>query len=180
MSPVSLVFSYYRNVRLISKIELEQNFHSIILDIHASANKHPPHLFSFQVTQYKQIFWFYGVLIIFGLTVFYVFSLMVNFSALHFFIHLAFGIRPNVPAHLNCFSTHRHWPATKVCWLWPTTRTPSVTRQVVGGWTWWQWPRCPILIGKETWRGSTGWGSHKNIWWLFIHLFIARLYGGWV
>ena len=41
MSPVSLVF---HNLRLISKIELEQNFQSITLDVHASANKHPPHL----------------------------------------------------------------------------------------------------------------------------------------
>ena len=37
--------SYYSNVRLISKIELEQNFQSIILDIHASANEHPLILF---------------------------------------------------------------------------------------------------------------------------------------
>ena len=41
--------SYYSNVRLISKIELEQNFHSIILDIHASANERPPHLFHFKL-----------------------------------------------------------------------------------------------------------------------------------
>ena len=39
--------SYYSNVRLISKIELEQNFQSIILDVHASANERPPQLFSF-------------------------------------------------------------------------------------------------------------------------------------
>ena len=37
--------SYYSNVRLISKIELEQNFQSIILDVHASANKRSSHLF---------------------------------------------------------------------------------------------------------------------------------------
>ena len=41
--------SYYSNVRLISKIELEQNFHSIILDIHASANERPSHLFCFKL-----------------------------------------------------------------------------------------------------------------------------------
>ena len=41
--------SYYSNVRLISKIELEQNVHSIIIDIHASANKRPPHLFHFKL-----------------------------------------------------------------------------------------------------------------------------------
>ena len=44
--------SYYSNARF-SKIELEQNFHSIILNIHASANERPPH--PFQATQYKQI-----------------------------------------------------------------------------------------------------------------------------
>ena len=41
--------SYYSKVRLISKIELEQNFHSTILDIHASANKRHPHLFHFKL-----------------------------------------------------------------------------------------------------------------------------------
>ena len=41
--------SYYRNVRLISKIELEQNFQSIILDVHASANECLPHLFRFKL-----------------------------------------------------------------------------------------------------------------------------------
>ena len=41
--------SYYSNVRLISKIELEQNLQSIKLDVHASANKHPPHLFCFKL-----------------------------------------------------------------------------------------------------------------------------------
>ena len=34
--------SYYSNVRLVSKIELEQNFQSTILDVHASANERPP------------------------------------------------------------------------------------------------------------------------------------------
>ena len=34
--------SYYSNVRLISKIELEQNFQSITLHVHASANERPP------------------------------------------------------------------------------------------------------------------------------------------
>ena len=41
--------SYYSNVRWISKIELEQNFQSIKLDVHASANKCPPHLFCFKL-----------------------------------------------------------------------------------------------------------------------------------
>ena len=41
--------SYYSNVRLISKLELEQNFQSIILDVHASANERPPHLFRFKL-----------------------------------------------------------------------------------------------------------------------------------
>ena len=41
--------SYYSNVRLISKIELEQNLQSTILDIHASANERPPHLFYFKL-----------------------------------------------------------------------------------------------------------------------------------
>ena len=34
--------SYYSNVRLISKLELEQNLQSTILDILASANERPP------------------------------------------------------------------------------------------------------------------------------------------
>ena len=41
--------SYHSNVRLISKIELEQNLYSIILDIHASANERPSHIFSFKL-----------------------------------------------------------------------------------------------------------------------------------
>ena len=46
--------SYYSNVRLVSKIELEQNFQSTILDVHASANERPPHLSLFQATQHKK------------------------------------------------------------------------------------------------------------------------------
>ena len=41
--------SFSSNVRLIWKIELEQNFQSTILDIHASANKRPQHLFRFKL-----------------------------------------------------------------------------------------------------------------------------------
>ena len=36
--------SYYSNVRLISKIEFEQNFQSTILDVHVSANERPLHI----------------------------------------------------------------------------------------------------------------------------------------
>ena len=39
---------YYSNVRLISKMYLEQNSCSITLDFHASTNEHPPHLFLFK------------------------------------------------------------------------------------------------------------------------------------
>ena len=45
---------YDSNVRLISKMYLEQNNSSITLDIHASTYEHPPHLFSFQAPQCKQ------------------------------------------------------------------------------------------------------------------------------
>ena len=38
----------YSNVRLISKMYLEQNSRSITLDIHASTVEHPPHLFRFK------------------------------------------------------------------------------------------------------------------------------------
>ena len=38
----SFSISYYSVLRLISKIELEQNVHSITLDIHASANERSP------------------------------------------------------------------------------------------------------------------------------------------
>ena len=47
--------SYYSIVRLISKIELEQNFQSTILDVHASAKERPPHLSLFQAMQHKQL-----------------------------------------------------------------------------------------------------------------------------
>ena len=39
---------YYSNLRLISKMYLEQNSLSITLDIHASMKEHPPHLFRFK------------------------------------------------------------------------------------------------------------------------------------
>ena len=39
--------SYYSTMRLISKLELEQSSHSIILDIHASANERPQHTLLF-------------------------------------------------------------------------------------------------------------------------------------
>ena len=39
---------YYSNMRLISKMYLEQNSRSITLDIHASMNERPPHLFRFK------------------------------------------------------------------------------------------------------------------------------------
>ena len=46
---------HYSNVRLISKIELEQSFQSITLDVHASANERPPRPSLFQARQHKQI-----------------------------------------------------------------------------------------------------------------------------
>ena len=49
-------FSYYSNLRLISKIELEKNVHSIIFDIHASANERPLHLFRFKLRSTNKYF----------------------------------------------------------------------------------------------------------------------------
>ena len=47
---------YYRSVRLISKMYLEQNSCSITLDIHASTNKRPPHLFRFKPHSANKVF----------------------------------------------------------------------------------------------------------------------------
>ena len=45
--------TWFEDENVAHKIYLESNFHSITLDIHASTNKHPPHLFPFQATQCK-------------------------------------------------------------------------------------------------------------------------------